>query len=35
MSQLLVQQYLNDLSDLRRASGTTREGVVSEVHLRP
>jgi ISP type restriction-modification-like protein len=30
MSQLLVQQYLNDLSDLRRASGTTREGVVSE-----
>ena len=30
MSQLLVQQYLNDLSDLRRASGTTRESVVSE-----
>src|SRR5258708_781265 len=30
MSQLLVQQYLNELSDLRRASGTTREGVVSE-----
>lgn len=30
MSQLLVQQYLNDLSDLRRVSGTTREGVVSE-----
>ena len=30
MSQLLVQQYLNDLSDLRRASGSTREGVVSE-----
>jgi predicted helicase len=30
MSQHLIQQYLNDLSDLRRASGTTREGVVSE-----
>src|SRR4051794_756844 len=30
MSQLLIQQYLNELSDLRRASGTTREGVVSE-----
>lgn len=30
MSQLLVQQYLNELSDLRRASGTNREGVVSE-----
>jgi hypothetical protein len=30
MSQLLVQRYLNELSDLRRASGTTREGVVSE-----
>lgn len=30
MSQFLIQQYLNDLSDLRRASGTTREGVVSE-----
>jgi hypothetical protein len=30
MSQLLIQQYLNDLSDLRKASGTTREGVVSE-----
>jgi hypothetical protein len=25
-----VQQYLNDLSDLKQASGTTREGVVSE-----
>lgn len=30
MSQYLIQQYLNELSDLRRASGTTREGVVSE-----
>jgi predicted helicase len=30
MSQHLIQQYLNELSDLRRASGTTREGVVSE-----
>ena len=30
MSQFLIQQYLNDLSDLRKASGTTREGVVSE-----
>jgi hypothetical protein len=30
MSQFLIQQYLNDLFDLRRASGTTREGVVSE-----
>src|SRR5258708_36607933 len=30
MSQFLIQQYLNDLSDLRKASGTTREGIVSE-----
>jgi hypothetical protein len=30
MSQHLIQQYLNELSDLRRASGSTREGVVSE-----
>jgi hypothetical protein len=30
MSQHLIQQYLNELSDLRRGSGTTREGVVSE-----
>lgn len=30
MSQHLIQQYLNELSDLRRASGTTREGVVGE-----
>jgi hypothetical protein len=30
MSQHLIQEYLNELSDLRRASGSTREGVVSE-----
>lgn len=30
MSQLLIQQYLNELSDLRRASGTNRESVVRE-----
>jgi hypothetical protein len=30
MSQLLIQQYLNELSDLRRASGTARETVVRE-----
>ena len=30
MSQILVQQYLNELSDLRRVSGTTRETVVRE-----
>jgi predicted helicase len=30
MSLHLIQQYLNELSDLRRASGTAREGVVSE-----
>lgn len=30
MSQLLIQQYLNELSTLRRVSGTSREGVVSE-----
>jgi hypothetical protein len=30
MNQVLIHQYLNDLSDLRRASGTGREGVVSE-----
>ena len=28
MSQLLIQKYLNDLSDLRRVSGTNRESVV-------
>ncbi len=30
MSQHFIQQYLNELSDLRKASGSTREGVVSE-----
>jgi predicted helicase len=30
VSQLLIQQYLNELQDLRRVSGTTRESVVSE-----
>jgi len=30
MSQHLISQYLNELSDLRRVSGTSREGVVSE-----
>jgi hypothetical protein len=30
MSQLLIQKYLNDLSDLRRASGSQREMVVRE-----
>ncbi len=30
MSQLLIQQYLNELQTLRRVSGTTRESVVSE-----
>ena len=30
MSQLLIQQYLNGLSDLRRVSGTSRESVVRE-----
>ncbi len=30
MSQILVQQYLNELSDLRRVSGTMRETVVRE-----
>lgn len=30
MSQLLIQQYLNNLQDLRRVSGTHRESVVSE-----
>jgi predicted helicase len=30
MSQLLIQKYLNDLSDLRRVSGTQRESVVRE-----
>ena len=30
MSQLLIQHYLNELQSLRRVSGTSREGVVSE-----
>ena len=30
MSQLLIQQYLNQLQDLRKVSGTRRESVVRE-----
>jgi len=30
MSQLLIQQYLNQLEALRRVSGTSRESVVRE-----
>ncbi len=30
MSQLLIQQYLNNLQDLRKVSGTSRESVVRE-----
>ena len=30
MSQLLIQQYLNQLKDLRTVSGTQRESVVRE-----
>jgi hypothetical protein len=30
LSQILIQQYLNELQDLRRVSGTTRESVVRE-----
>ena len=30
MSQLLIQNYLNELRDLRRVSGTDRETVVRE-----
>jgi predicted helicase len=30
MSQILIHQYLNELSDLRRVSGTVRESVVRE-----
>jgi hypothetical protein len=30
MSQLLIQQYLNNLHDLRKVSGTHRESVVRE-----
>ncbi|MHB8665895.1 MAG: hypothetical protein ACYC7B_00045 [Burkholderiales bacterium] len=30
MSQILIQQYLNQLQDLRKISGTHRESVVRE-----
>ena len=30
MSQILIQQYLNQLQDLRKVSGTHRESVVRE-----
>jgi len=30
MSQVLIQQYLNNLQDLRKVSGTHRESVISE-----
>ena len=30
MSQLLIQRYLNELSDLRRVSGEARESIVRE-----
>ncbi len=30
LSQLLIQQYLNNLQDLRKVSGTNRESVVRE-----
>ncbi|MGB9429100.1 MAG: hypothetical protein WCC11_04370 [Gammaproteobacteria bacterium] len=30
MSQILIQQYLNDLQDLRKVAGTGRESVVRE-----
>ena len=30
MSQLLIQNYLNQLHDLRRTSGTSRESVIRE-----
>ena len=30
MSQLLIQKYLNELHDLRKVSGTSRETVVRE-----
>ena len=30
MSQLLIQQYLNQLETLKKVSGTTRESVVRE-----
>ena len=30
MSQVFIQQYLNQLQDLRKVSGTSRESVVRE-----
>jgi len=30
MSQVLIQQYLNQLQDLRKVSGTHRESVIRE-----
>ena len=30
MSQILIQQYLNQLQDLRKVSGTHRESVVRD-----
>ena len=30
MSQLLINQYLADLAQLRKVSGEAREGIVSE-----
>ena len=30
MSNILIQQYLNQLATLRKVSGSSREGVVSE-----
>lgn len=33
MSQVLIQQYLNQLQDLRKVSGTGRESVVREAFL--
>jgi hypothetical protein len=30
MSQLSIQKYLNELSDLKKVSGTARESVVRE-----
>jgi hypothetical protein len=33
MSQLLIQQYLNQLANLKRVSGCSRESVVRETSL--
>ena len=33
MSQVLIQQYLNQLRDLRKVSGTHRESVVRVTHV--